>query len=52
MAKLIFCHLLFFSSIIVSILLINIIKSRINKIYHLNSSFVKDDRIIIHINSL
>jgi hypothetical protein len=33
-------------------LLVNIIKSRINKIYHLDSSCAKDDRLIIHINSL
>ena len=33
-------------------LLINIIKSRINKIYHLDSNCAKDDRLIIHINSL
>ena len=33
-------------------LLINIIKSRINKMYHLDSYIAKDDRLIIHINSL
>ena len=33
-------------------LLVNKIKSRINKIYHLDSCCAKDDRLIIHINSL
>lgn len=31
--------------------LLNILKSRINKIYHLDSECAKDDRLIIHINS-
>ena len=29
--------------------LLNILKSRINKVYHLDSEFAKDDRLIIHI---
>lgn len=33
-------------------LLVNIIKSRITKIYHLDSNIAKDDRLIIHIKSL
>jgi hypothetical protein len=33
-------------------LLVNIIKLRINKIYHLDSIIAKDDRLIIHINSM
>jgi hypothetical protein len=31
--------------------LLNILKSRINKVYHLDSNIAKDDRLIIHINS-
>jgi len=31
--------------------LLSILKSRIDKVYHLNSDFAKDDRLIIHINS-
>ena len=31
--------------------LLNILKSRITKVYHLDSSFAKYDRLIIHINS-
>ncbi len=30
--------------------LLNILKSRINKVYHLDSCMAKDDRLIIHIN--
>jgi hypothetical protein len=31
--------------------LLNILKSRISKAYHLDSDYAKDDRLIIHINS-
>ena len=31
--------------------LLNILKPRINKVYHLDSEYAKDDRLIIHINS-
>jgi hypothetical protein len=31
--------------------LLNILSSRINKVYHLDSAIAKDDRLIIHINS-
>lgn len=31
--------------------LLNILKQRINKVYHLDSVYAKDDRLIIHINS-
>jgi hypothetical protein len=31
--------------------LLNILKSRINKVYHLDSEAAKDDRLIIHINA-
>jgi hypothetical protein len=31
--------------------LLNILKPRINKVYHLDSDFDKDDRLIIHINA-
>jgi hypothetical protein len=31
--------------------LLNILKSRINKVYHLDSDIAKDDRLIIHINA-
>jgi hypothetical protein len=31
--------------------LLNILKLRINKVYHLDSSMAKDDRLIIHINA-
>jgi len=31
--------------------LLNILKPRINKVYHLASSLAKDDRLIIHINA-
>jgi len=31
--------------------LLNILKLRINKVYHLDSEFAKDDRLIIHINA-
>ena len=31
--------------------LLNILKPRINKIYHLDSEIAKDDRLIIHINA-
>ncbi len=31
--------------------LLNILKPRINKVYHLDSEFSKDDRLIIHINA-
>ena len=31
--------------------LLNILKSRINKVYHLDSEHAKDDRLIIHINA-
>jgi len=31
--------------------LLNILKPRINKVYHLDSNFAKDDRLIIHINA-
>ena len=31
--------------------LLNIIKERINKVYHLDSVLAKDDRLIIHINA-
>ena len=30
--------------------LLNILKSRIDKVYHLDSECAKDDRLIIHIN--
>ena len=32
--------------------LINILTNRINKVYHLDSSHAKDDRLIIHINPI
>jgi hypothetical protein len=32
-------------------LLLNILKPRINKVYHLDSDHAKDDRLIIHINA-
>jgi hypothetical protein len=32
--------------------LLNILKPRINKVYHLDSNIAKDDRLIIHINSI
>jgi hypothetical protein len=31
--------------------LLHILKSRINKVYHLDSEYAKDDRLIIHINA-
>lgn len=31
--------------------LLNILQGRINKVYHLDSKFAKDDRLIIHINA-
>lgn len=31
--------------------LLNILQNRINKVYHLDSAYAKDDRLIIHINS-
>ena len=31
--------------------LLDILQSRINKVYHLDSEFAKDDRLIIHINA-
>lgn len=31
--------------------LLNILKPRINKVYHLDSEYSKDDRLIIHINA-
>ena len=31
--------------------LLNILKSRINMVYHLDSEVAKDDRLIIHINA-
>lgn len=31
--------------------LLDVLKLRINKVYHLDSSYAKDDRLIIHINS-
>jgi hypothetical protein len=31
--------------------LLNILKTRINKVYHLDSEYAKDDRLIIHINA-
>jgi hypothetical protein len=31
--------------------LLNILQSRINKVYHLDSVYAKDDRLIIHINA-
>jgi hypothetical protein len=31
--------------------LLNILKPRINKVYHLDSEYAKDDRLIIHINA-
>jgi hypothetical protein len=31
--------------------LLNILKTRINKVYHLDSTHAKDDRLIIHINA-
>lgn len=32
--------------------LLNILKLRINKVYHLDSECAKDDRLIIHINAI
>jgi hypothetical protein len=32
--------------------LLNILRYRINKEYHLDSSWAKDDRLIIHINAI
>jgi hypothetical protein len=32
-------------------ILLNILKPRINKVYHLDSNIAKDDRLIIHINA-
>uniref|UniRef100_A0A6C0ID33 Methyltransferase n=1 Tax=viral metagenome TaxID=1070528 RepID=A0A6C0ID33_9ZZZZ len=31
--------------------LLNILQGRINKVYHLDSAYAKDDRLIIHINA-
>jgi hypothetical protein len=32
--------------------LLNILGSRVNKVYHIDSEYAKDDRLIIHINAL
>ena len=32
--------------------LLNILQGRINKVYHLDSEYAKDDRLIVHINAI